>query len=344
MHVQRNEPLAPLNTLALQSSAQYLIHATSDETVAAAIGFAREHRLPIMPLGSGSNIVFTEDVQCLVLHMATRGIQIIEDTNSSIVLRVAAGENWHELVANAVQKGWYGLENLALIPGTVGAAPIQNIGAYGVELAPLVERVHCLELENGRATHFDRKQCEFAYRDSVFKQSLRDKFVITGVDLRLQREAQVQTDYPALADQLQQKPHEEVTPQQIFEAVVAIRRRKLPDPLDVPNAGSFFKNPVVNANRARELRQEFAALPQYAQSDGDIKLPAAWLIEHCGWKGYRRDGLGVHPEHALVLVNYGSGQGRPLLHLAREIADSVLDVFDIALEIEPRVYGSWSRE
>ncbi|MEM8662440.1 MAG: UDP-N-acetylmuramate dehydrogenase [Pseudomonadota bacterium] len=340
MHVLRNEPLAPLNTLALTSSADYLIHAISDDVVAAAIAFAKDHHLPIMPLGSGSNVVFAGDIERVVLHMSTRGIQIIEDGNSSVVLRIAAGENWHELVASSVQRGWYGLENLALIPGTVGAAPIQNIGAYGVELAPMVERVHCLEFESGQACSFDRKQCEFAYRDSVFKNALKDQFVITAVDLRLQREARVKTDYPALADHLQQGRLTEVTPQQVFDAVVAIRRSKLPDPEEVPNAGSFFKNPVVSASRAEELIRDFEGLPHYPQADGGVKLPAAWLIEHCGWKGHRRDDLGVHPEHALVLVNYGCNQVKSLLQLAREIADSVLDVFDIALEIEPRVYGS----
>ncbi|MEM1156227.1 MAG: UDP-N-acetylmuramate dehydrogenase, partial [Pseudomonadota bacterium] len=241
MHVLRNEPLAPLNTLALTSSADYLIHAISENMVAGAIAFAKDHDLSIMPLGSGSNIVLSGDVDRVVLHMATRGIQVIEDDDTSVVLRIAAGENWHELVASSIRQGWYGLENLALIPGTVGAAPIQNIGAYGVELAPMVEQVHCLELESGQACSFDREQCEFAYRDSVFKNALKDQFVITAVDLRLQREAKVKTDYPALTDQLQQSQLTAVTPQDVFDAVVSIRHSKLPDPAEVPNAGSFFK-------------------------------------------------------------------------------------------------------
>ena len=340
MHVLRNEPLGPLNTLALESCARRLVRADNHDTVLAALAYAQENNLPLMPLGSGSNIVLSDDVEYVVLQMATRGFEIIEDDGKTIVVRVAAGENWHELVNSTVTRGFYGLENLALIPGTVGAAPIQNIGAYGVELAPLVEQVHCLEIPSGRAAHFDREHCEFAYRDSVFKQALRDQFLITAVDLRLHRDANVHIDYPALAGELRQLNVADATPQDVMDAVIRIRRRRLPDPADIPNAGSFFKNPVVTARQANELSQRFASLPQYPQSDGRIKLPAAWLIEHCGWKGYRRNGLGVHPEHALVLVNYGCNQGKALLNLAGEIADTVMRAFDIVLEIEPRVYGA----
>lgn len=340
MLVKRKQPLQALNTLALQAQATALARIGDEAALGAALQWARAEGLPVMPLGEGSNIVLAADLEALVLKMETRGIHLLEESSERVVLRVAAGENWHALVQWTLQRGYYGLENLALIPGTVGAAPIQNIGAYGVELAAFVRAVHGLGSATHEAISLSCSDCEFAYRDSIFKHSLRDRVIITAVDIELSRTACMKVDYPALALELDPIAAAALTPQDVFDAVVRIRSSKLPDPARVPNAGSFFKNPVLSSEVADELASQFPELPQYPQPDGGVKLPAAWLIDHCGWKGFRRDGLGVHPEHALVLVNYGSDSGAQLLALAADVAASVQDSFDIELEIEPRVYGA----
>ena len=339
MHVRYGEALQPYNTLALQGRAKALVRVNSDNELQEALGWAAARGMPVVPLGEGSNVVIAGDLDALVLRLDTRGIELTGESREAVCLRVAAGENWHALVRWSLRHGLYGLENLALIPGTVGAAPVQNIGAYGVELAPFVQRVHCVAVAGGSPRTLSREECRFGYRDSVFKQGLRDELVITAVELTLSRLPRVQADYPVLAAALGLQCIEAVTPQAVFDAVVDIRRSKLPDPAEIPNAGSFFKNPVVAGDRARELARQFPGLPAYPQADGSAKLPAAWLIDYCGWKGRRVDGLGIHPEHALVLVNYGSNNGRELLSLAAAVADSVGDTFGIALEIEPRVYG-----
>ena len=339
MRVLRAEPLGLYNTLALNACATALVHVSSERCLLEAMAWAAAEGLPVVPLGEGSNVVLAGDLAALVVRMETRGIDMLEDNGDSVVLRVAAGEQWHALVEWSIEQGYYGLENLALIPGTVGAAPIQNIGAYGVELATFAQRVHCIDIATGEAQVLAGLDCQFGYRDSIFKGRLRDQLIITALELRLSRVAAVRTDYPVLARALAEQGIDNATARQVFDAVVNIRRSKLPDPAQVPNAGSFFKNPVVTNERARDLRREFSAMPQYPQADGSTKLPAAWLIETCGWKGHRRDGLGIHPEHALVLVNYGANSGEALLTLAAEVAASVQERFGIQLEIEPRIYG-----
>lgn len=339
MHVVENEPLQDLNTLSLEGCARALTRVRSGRELRTALDWAKVEGLAVVPLGEGSNVVIAGDVDALVIRMETRGITVLDDSRAQLQLRVAAGENWHSLVAWTIGRGFYGLENLALIPGTVGAAPIQNIGAYGVELAGFVQRVHCISVDSGEPQVLDAAACRFGYRDSVFKQALRDSLVITEVDFQLSHQPAVQVEYPVLSRWLEERGIVTPTPQSVFEAVVDIRRSKLPDPRQVPNAGSFFKNPVVTGERARALSHRFPDLPQYPQADGSIKLPAAWLIDYCGWKGHCKGGLGVHPQHALVIVNYGSNSGKALLALAADVAASVLDSFDIELEIEPRIYG-----
>lgn len=339
MHVLRAESLQSYNTLALDACASALVHVETERSLLDALGWATAEGLPIVPLGEGSNVVLAGNIEALVLRIETRGIEVLEDNADQVLIRVAAGEPWHALVEWSIRQGLYGLENLALIPGTAGAAPIQNIGAYGVELATFVRRVHCVQIPGGKEHILEGAACQFGYRDSIFKNSLRDQLIITAVDLQLSRVPRVQADYPVLARALEERGINNATPEQVFDAVVGIRSSKLPDPAHIPNAGSFFKNPVVSNERAGELARQFSGLPQYPQADGKTKLPAAWLIDHCGWKGYRRDGLGIHPEHALVLVNYGNDSGEALLELAAEVATSVLDSFDLRLEVEPRIYG-----
>ncbi len=304
---------------------------------AGALDWARAEGVAVLPLGEGSNIVFAGDVDALVLQVASGGIEAIADDGDSVTLRVQAGEDWHQLVQWTLQQGLYGLENLALIPGTVGAAPIQNIGAYGVECEQFIRAVYTCDIASGERTRLSAAECDFAYRDSNFKGPWRDRLVITAVELELSRQPKVNITYPALAAELEELA--QPGPREVFDAVVAIRRRRLPDPAREPNAGSFFKNPIVDAELARRLVEQHPELPIYPQADGRSKLPAAWLIDACGWKGQRRDGVGVHPQHALVLVNYGSDSGAELLALAGGIAAAVKERFGIDLEIEPRVYG-----
>jgi len=291
-------------------------------------------------LGEGSNIVLAGDIAALVVRQATPGIRVGEEGDDSVLLRVGAGENWHNLVVWTLHHGFYGLENLALIPGTAGAAPIQNIGAYGVELQSVLQGVSAVSVDDGKPLDLTRQDCQLAYRDSIFKHSLRDQLFITSIDLRLSKNSDVNITYPALSAALDVTGITQPTPQQVFDAVVSIRSSKLPDPSRQPNAGSFFKNPIVSKAVAKDLADRFTVMPQYEQADGRIKLPAAWMIDHCGWKGVRRGELGVHPEHALVLVNYGAGDGAQLLALANDITDSVKAMFGVELDIEPRVYGA----
>lgn len=339
MPMRRAENLRNYNSLALSAHAAALVEAGSDEEVRQACRWAREREMALIPLGEGSNVVLAGELRALVLRQRTRGIRLLEDDGNSALLRVGAGENWHSLVQWTLQQGLFGLENLALIPGTVGAAPIQNIGAYGVELAPLVAAVHALRIDSGEALTLSRLECAFGYRDSIFKGELRDSVVITAVDLRLGRTPVLNTDYPALAAALARRDVAALTPQDVFETVVDIRRERLPDPAEEPNAGSFFKNPVIEAELAGALVDRFPDIPLFPQAGGRSKTSAAWLIDYCGWKGRRRGGVGVHPGHALVLVNYGSDSGAELLSLAAEIAGSVERSFGVLLEIEPRVYG-----
>lgn len=339
MRILHSEQLQRYNTLALEGRARALVRVGSDAQLAEALAWAAGTGLAVVPLGEGSNVVIAGDLDAMVLRVDTRGVEVLEDRGDDVALRVAAGASWHSLVQWTLRHGLYGLENLALIPGTVGAAPIQNIGAYGVELAPLVRQVHCVSAVGGEACALAGPACRFGYRDSIFKHELQDQLVITAVELQLSRRARVQVDYPALARALQERGVDRPTPQAVFEAVVDIRRTRLPDPAQVPNAGSFFKNPVLPGEQARALASRFPGLPEYPQADGAVKLPAAWLIDYCGWKGHRADGLGIHPEHALVIVNYGNNSGAALLTLAAQVADSVRDTFGVALEIEPRIYG-----
>lgn len=336
------ESLVARNTLALEAYSQGLLEINNDTELLKALDGARQSSIPVLVLGEGSNVVLAGNLQYLVLVQCSHGIEILEDAQDFVRVRVAAGERWHSFVEWSLEQGYFGLENLALIPGTVGAAPIQNIGAYGVELERYVEVVHGRLIDSSEFISLTNEACEFSYRDSIFKHKFRDQMVITQVDFKLSKKANLELQYPALANALGNKGGQALRPQDIFDAVVQIRRSKLPDPGVIPNAGSFFKNPLIDASYAEILKGRFPDLPVYPQSDGRVKVAAAWLIDYCGWKGHRENGVGVHPEHALVLVNNAASSGLVLLHLAEKITDSVKKCFAIELEIEPRVYGASS--
>ncbi|MGE3296096.1 MAG: UDP-N-acetylmuramate dehydrogenase [Porticoccaceae bacterium] len=339
MEIQRDVELRAHNSLALAARAAYFARVETMAEAHAALDFARNQGLPVTVLGGGSNVVLAGDLPGLTVQMGIRGRTLVSERGDAIHLEVGAGEDWHQTVEYCLARGWYGLENLALIPGTVGAAPIQNIGAYGVELDSRFVALEAIAIATGATRRFSRADCGFGYRDSLFKGAGREAWLITSVTLALSRRAAPVLTYPALCEALDSVPVAEVTPERIAAAVVALRRARLPDPARVPNVGSFFKNPVVDVGQARALAARFPDLVTFPAAGGGVKLAAAWLIERAGWKGIARAGVGVHDQQALVLVNRGGGAAA-LLALARDIRADVLDRFGVELEPEPRVLGA----
>ncbi|HEY4336630.1 MAG TPA: UDP-N-acetylmuramate dehydrogenase, partial [Puia sp.] len=288
-------------------------------------------------LGGGSNILFTKDFGGLVLKNNIRGIELIREDEHHVYVRVGAGENWQGFVEYCLQRNWAGVENLSLIPGSVGATPMQNIGAYGVEIKEVFYELEAWSLEENKVYSFSLNDCELGYRDSVFKQRYRGKFVILNVVYRLNKIPKFNIAYGAIREELDQMDVGQLSIQAISEAVINIRRSKLPDPAKIGNAGSFFKNPVVGADRFVQLQSSFPGIAGFPNSGGTVKLAAAWLIEQCGWKGYRKGDAGCHERQALVLVNYGQASGAEILALSEEIATSVRTKFGVGLEREVNI-------
>lgn len=338
--MQEHFDLQAYNTFGLNVRARYFCEASSVQQCRDALQFSRAQGLPLLVLGGGSNVLFREDYPGVVLHMATRGIDLINESGGTAVVRAAGGENWHGFVRHCLQSDWYGLENLALIPGSVGAAPIQNIGAYGVEVKDLITAVEVLDVATCEVEVLSRDQCEFGYRDSIFKRSLRGRKIILSVTFRLQREPLVNPSYGALAQAL--STISDPQPHQVFDAVCAIRRSKLPDPAVVGNAGSFFKNPVIPRTQFEEISRIWPELPAFPAGDGSnaemqrdcVKIPAAWLIEKAGWKGRRFGHAGVYQLQPLVLVNHGGASAADIITLAEQVMVSVEQQFGIQLEPE----------
>jgi UDP-N-acetylmuramate dehydrogenase len=285
-------------------------------------------------LGGGSNVLFSGDYDGCVLQNAIKGISIVEENDEHVYIRVGAGENWHELVLHTVQKGWGGLENLSLIPGCVGASPMQNIGAYGVEVKQTISTVEAWHKDTLEWMVFSNADCQFGYRESIFKTSFRNQLVIAYVTFKLSRQPVVQTSYGAIREALQASGVVQPTIQDVSDAVIKIRQSKLPNPRELGNAGSFFKNPVIPASQAADLLMQYPNIPLYDAQIGYKKLAAGWLIEQCGLKGYRDGDAGVHTRQALVLVNYGKANGPQLLAVARLVQDQVLKRFGVHLEQE----------
>ena len=288
-------------------------------------------------LGSGSNILFAGDIKGTVVLNRITGKKIIADSNNEVLLEVSAGENWHQLVLWSLDQGLSGIENLSLIPGLAGAAPMQNIGAYGVELADVLESVQALDLGSGEVCNFDHLACQFEYRNSRFKSADAGRYLITRIRIRLQRNFVPKLDYAGLGDELQAMGISTPTAKQVSDAVIRIRQRKLPDPQVIGNAGSFFKNPVVDQVTAARLKKNFDGIPVYPMGQDKAKLSAAWMIEFCGWKGRSLGRAAVSDQHALVLVNTGNATGKEILKLAETIQESVQGRFDIALQAEPLI-------
>lgn len=287
-------------------------------------------------LGGGSNILFTEDFQGTILKSEIKGKEIISEDEKNMWISYGSGEVWHDCVLHSLDSGLSGIENLSLIPGNIGAAPIQNIGAYGVELKDVFVELEAFDLKNGKIKTIKKEECEFGYRDSIFKKQAKGKYFITKVILKLNKHSEINSEYGAIRTLLNEKGISEPGPRDISDAVIEIRKSKLPDPAEIGNGGSFFKNPVVSAGLFKELKNKFPELPSYSVPNG-IKIPAGWLIDQDGWKGYKRGNVGVHKNQALVLVNYGNASGKDIWDLAQEIQQSVFQKFGIQLEPEVNI-------
>lgn len=341
LSLRHDVDLQPYNTLAISAKAACFVAVENTDELLLALALAKAQNLAVTILGGGSNIVLRGDVPGLVIHIANKGHYVKAEDEHTLLVSVAAGELWDDWVRQSLDAGYYGLENLSLIPGTVGAAPVQNIGAYGVEVGDRIEQVQLVFLATGERQLIRKIDCQFGYRDSLFKQGLAGKVAITEVTFRLFKKPQLQVTYPALQDALLNTPLETLTPQDISNTVRRIRASKLPDPALVPNAGSFFKNPVVATAQATQLRLRYPDMPIYPINRHQVKIPAAWLIDHAGWKGAQRGAVGVHHSQALVLTNTGRGSGGELLALAQEIAENIHALYGIALEREPVVVPGW---
>ncbi|SAL11199.1 UDP-N-acetylmuramate dehydrogenase [Caballeronia humi] len=326
-------PLRAHNTFGFDVRARFAMTLESEAQVAALAGDARIAKLPQLVLGGGSNVVLTRDFDGVALLVGMLGKRLIAQDDDACFVEAGAGENWHDFVAWTLAAGMPGLENLALIPGTVGAAPIQNIGAYGLEMGERFERLRAIELATGEAHEFDREACAFGYRDSFFKRAGRGRFLITSVVFRLPKAWMPRADYADVARALENSGKHDA--QAIFDAVIAVRRAKLPDWKVLGNAGSFFKNPVVSAEAFDALRAREPEVASYRQPDGSAKLAAGWLIDRCGWKGRAIGGAAVHDRQALVLVNRGGATGAQVLELADAIRRDVFERFGVELEAEP---------
>ena len=332
--------LAPRNTLGVAATARWLAEVRDAAVIPALLALPFVDEAPVMVLGEGSNVLFAADFPGLVLRTAFGTVGVLDDDGSTALVRAEAGAGWDALVDWTLARGLAGLENLALIPGLVGAAPIQNIGAYGAEVAESIDTVEAWDREAARFDRLDARQCAFAYRDSVFKRK-PERWIVTAVEFRLAREARPRLDYAGVREELAaQGVTADPTPQQVADAVRRLRRRKLPDPAVIGNAGSFFKNPVVDAALAARIRAEHPQAPAYPAGEGCSKLSAAWMIESCGWRGHRDRDAGISAQHALVLVNHGHATGEELLALAWRVADSVEQRFGVRLEPEPRIVGA----
>lgn len=328
--------MRPYNSLAVDVRARYFVSVQSLEQLQAALAWAEERSVGVLLLGGGSNLVLTADLELLVIHLQLHGIEVLSEDTEFARVEVQAGESWHAFVQWSLAQGFSGLENLSLIPGYVGAAPVQNIGAYGVELKDHLESVLVFDRETGQTQRLDNLQCQFAYRDSLFKRE-SGRRVILSVIFKLSKQADLHLDYGDLRGYLAGLQISKPTAQDVSRAVCEIRAAKLPDPEQLANAGSFFKNPVVSGKHAQQLQKFYPNIVSFAQVDGQVKLAAGWLIDQAGWKGVRQGDAGVHAKQALVLVNYGAATGQQILALASQIQADIQQRYGVGLEIEPNV-------
>ena len=337
MKQDRNASLKHLNSFSVEARAGQILTLESEDDL---LALTSEHQLDPdtdLILGGGSNVLIARDIPGSVILNRVSGKKIIADSDSEVLIEACGGESWHQLVLWCLDQGLSGIENLSLIPGLVGAAPMQNIGAYGVELADVLESVQVIELSTGQVQEFKHDECQFAYRESRFKTADAGRYFISHVRLRLQRGFTAHLHYAGIGEELRSMGVSTPTAKQVSNAVIRIRQRKLPDPAIIGNAGSFFKNPVISRRTADLLAVDFTGLPLYPMNEDQVKISAGWMIDHCEWKGHRKGDAGVSPQHALVLVNHGNASGQHILELANDIIASVQNRFGIELQPEPRI-------
>lgn len=337
--IHQHLDLAPYTTFGISVLAELAIEVHTLEEAKEAIDYINGLQKPMFILGGGSNMLLTKAPEGVVLINKMEGMEIVEEGDKDAIVKVGGGVNWHSFVLDSLEKGLFGLENLSLIPGTVGAAPIQNIGAYGVEQKEAFVKLEAVSLKDASLQVFEAEDCKFGYRDSIFKGEQKGKMLIAFVYYKLSKHPKINSSYGAISTILNERGIVEPSPKDISNAVIEIRRSKLPDPKIIGNAGSFFKNPVVPAALVEQLKSKFPKMPYYPTDDPDmLKVPAGWLIEKAGWKGYRKGNVGVHSKQALVLVNHGGATGQEIYDLSKEILESVEDTFGILLEREVNIF------
>ncbi len=335
--IKRDVSLRPFNTFGVEASALAYMDVSTVDDLVQVYGSPCLMALPKLVVGGGSNILLTGRFEGLVMHMGIKGIHLEKEDDRYTYVRAAAGEKWHDLVCWTLEKGLGGLENLSWIPGTVGAAPVQNIGAYGAEVQDCFFSLRAFDFENGEIVELDKSGCRFAYRNSIFKNAMKGRLVIVDVTFALPKNWRPNMTYADVGKELEQSGIVHPSPAEIGRVIVKIRQRKLPDPEILGNAGSFFKNPTVSAERLSALKIQYPDIPAYGQSDGRYRIAAGWLIDRCGWRGRRIGDTGVCEKQALVLVNYGNASGKDIIALAKAIEKDVFNRFSIQLELEPVV-------
>jgi UDP-N-acetylmuramate dehydrogenase len=334
MIIQKDIQLKPFNTFGIEATAKYFIEVSSIEQLQEILQNPDYQSTERLILGGGSNMLLTKDFEGLVIKIAIKGFEVVNENEDNIWLKVGAGVVWHDLVLQCVNHNYAGMENLSLIPGTVGAAPMQNIGAYGIEIKEVFEELQALEIATGEIKNFDKAMCNFGYRESIFKHEAKGKYIILNVTFKLNKRPTFHIEYGAIKDTLAEMNISEMSIKSISDAVIHIRQSKLPNPAEIGNAGSFFKNPEIPNSQFETLKAQFPTIPSYTVSDTTTKVPAGWLIEQAGWKGQRFGNVGVHAKQALVLVNYGGGKGEEIKDLSQKIQASVKEKFEIQLSVE----------
>lgn len=336
MNIQENISLKPYNTFGLDARAKYFVTVKSIQALKEAVSLDNYPEKFI--LGGGSNMLLTKNLDCLVVHLAVKGIEVIDEDDDNVLVKAYAGENWHQFVLWCLDQNYGGIENLSLIPGNVGTAPIQNIGAYGVELKDVFESCDALNISTKKIETFSKDACQFGYRESVFKQEKKHSHIIISTTLKLsKRQHQLHTEYGAITNELEAMGITDPTIQDISKAVISIRESKLPNPKEIGNSGSFFKNPVISNSQFEKLKINFPDIPSYVVSTKEVKIPAGWLIEKAGFKGKTFNNYGVHKKQALVLVNYGDAKGSDILKLATLIQKTIDRIFGISIETEVNI-------
>lgn len=338
MNVHKNQSLLPYNTFGIDEETQYFTAFQNAEELRNILSDATYKDLPKLVLGGGSNILLTQSFEGIVLKNEVSGIEVMDEDEKYVLVKSGAGVVWHDLVMYCVDHGYAGIENLSLIPGSVGAAPMQNIGAYGVELKSVFHELEALEIATSNVRAFKNAECDFGYRESVFKKELKNQFIILSVTLKLHKKPAFNTSYGAISAKLEEMGIKELSIKAISDAVIAIRQSKLPDPKQIGNAGSFFKNPVVPEDHYLNIKEEYPNVVAYPLENGHYKLAAGWLIDRQGWKGKTIDQYGVHKNQALVLVNYGGAAGRDIFELSESIIYSVKKAYNITLQREVNIY------